>query len=108
MNNAKEFLQGCKKNKAFRLSTDTVSDQILIDFAEGYKSYCTKAENLPISDVVLLCSLDVGDRFAIEDEEDIIGDDYYEVLGKSTTSILCKKPSGRNDRYFPETRVKRI
>jgi hypothetical protein len=68
----------------------------------------SKAENLPISDVVLLSSLDVGDRFAIEDEEDIIGDDYYEVLGKSTTSILCKKPSGRNDRYFPETRVKLI
>ena len=45
--NAKEFMNEWKKNDNFRMSTDTVSDQTLIDFANGYAEYKLKESAAP-------------------------------------------------------------
>lgn len=42
MKNAKDFLKECKKDKNFRMSTDTVSDATMIAFATGYADYKLK------------------------------------------------------------------
>lgn len=56
MKNAEDFLKECKKNKNFRMSTDTVLDQTLIDFANGYADYKLKSNDIqPVNISVVKC-----------------------------------------------------
>ena len=54
MKNAEDFLKECKKDKNFRMSTDTVSDEIMIAFATGYADFKLKNHGV-IGDVIFSC-----------------------------------------------------